>query len=163
MKSACKIFAPYIVVVFFLATSSISTAQSTDADADVVAIKRLTEQADAAYVARDWDRFSSFFAADAVWMPAEIEPLTGIDEWWAFVEQFWNSTKVVDLETVFDEIIVSGDWAFSRYSETSTSATIADDSEPWTDHYKAIRIYLRQQDGSWKIARYIWHWYPPTE
>ncbi len=38
---------------------------------DVKAIEGMLEQLSAAYLARDWDGFTSFFTEDAVWMPPD--------------------------------------------------------------------------------------------
>jgi len=129
-------------------------------EADREAIKIVSEQVQEAYIARDWDRFAAFFTEDAIWMPDEILPLTGKAEWWSFVEQFWTSTKVVKMDLVSDEIIVAGDWAFERHTETTVSAARAAEGESSTNHYKGVWLLRRQADNSWKIARYIWHWYP---
>ena len=51
--------------------------QAADTDADIAAIKSMAEQLGEAYVARDWDRFTSFFTDDAVWMPRGQPPLIG--------------------------------------------------------------------------------------
>ena len=44
-------------------------------------------------------------------MPDNVLPLTGKAAWWSFVEQFWDSTAVVEMDLVSEEIIIAGDWA----------------------------------------------------
>ena len=155
---------PSVVSILILLVSAGCNSQNeTNTDADIAAINAVAEQVTEAYIARDWDRFSALFTEDAIWMPAEILPLTGKAAWWSFVEPFWTSTKVVEMDLVSDEIIVAGDWAFERHSETTVSAPTEGDGEPWTDHYKGVWLLHRQADGSWKIARYIWHWYPAPD
>jgi len=90
-------------------------------EADREAIKTVTEQSREAYMARDWNRFSGHFTEDAIWMPDNVLPLTGKAAWWSFVEQFWDSTAVVEMDLVSEEIIVAGDWAFQRMTETTVT------------------------------------------
>ena len=154
----CK---PSVVSILILLVSAGCNSQNeTNTDADIAAINTFSEQIQEAYIARDWDRFAAFFTEDAIWMPDGILPLTGKAEWWSLVEPFWTSTKVVKMDLVSDEIIVMEDWAFERHTETTVSAPTAADGEPSTNHYKGVWLLRRQADGSWKIARYIWHWYP---
>lgn len=138
-------------------------AQEIDDEADIGAIKAVIEQLTEAYVARDWDRFSGFFTEDAVWVPADLPPLTGKAAWWSFVEQFWDSTAVEEIDLVSDEIILAGDWAFERHTETTTTVPTAGDGEASTSLYKGVWLWHREGDGSWKIARYVWNWFPAPD
>jgi ketosteroid isomerase-like protein len=55
-----------------------------------------------------------------------------------------------------DEVVVSGDWAFVRWTGTGT-VTPKDGGEPGEFNRKGITIFQRQPDNSWKIARVIWN------
>ena len=145
--------------ILSLATSS-TRAQGTDVEADIAAINAIAEHAQEAYMDRDWDRFSGFFTEDAIWMPENLLPLTGKSEWWTFVEQFWNSTAVVEMNVVTEEVILTGDWAFERHTETQVIVPTAEDGETSTYRFKGVWLFHRETDGSWKIARYIWNQNP---
>ncbi len=129
-------------------------------EADREAIKTVTEQSREAYMARDWNRFSGHFTEDAIWMPDNVLPLTGKAAWWSFVEQFWDSTAVVEMDLVSEEIIVAGDWAFQRMTETTVTVPTSGDGESSTSRFKIVWLFHREADGSWKIARFIWNWNP---
>jgi len=77
----------------------------------------LSEQVTQAYIARDWDKFAGYFTEDAVWMPNDVLPLQGKEEWWMFVEPFWDTTAVVEMSVVSKEIVGAGEWAFERHTE----------------------------------------------
>lgn len=139
----------FLISLLFVSGCDTSTTMSQEADR--VAIENMTEAANRAYLERDWDKFSSFFTEDGVWLPPGQPPLTGRDRWWGFVERFWNVTAPTDLDLVHDEIVVEGDWAFERHRERQTYPGNR------VLYYKAIRILQRQHDGSWKISRYIWN------
>jgi ketosteroid isomerase-like protein len=55
-----------------------------------------------------------------------------------------------------DEIRVTGDWAYSRYSYTWILTPVPG-GESVEVSGKGIWIVQRQPDGSWKIAREIWN------
>ncbi len=129
-------------------------------DADQAAIKTLIGKSIDAFVARDWDEFVGTFSEDAVWMPPGSGILRGQDAWWSFVQPWWNSSAVIEIDITTEELIVSGDWAIERHSEFQVF-TIGDNPEPITAYFKAIWVFQRQVDGTWKISRYIWNESPP--
>ena len=54
-----------------------------------------------------------------------------------------------------EEIVVSGDWAFQRYSYELTM-TPKGDSDPMRIRGHGIHILRRQDGGSWKITKDVW-------
>jgi len=162
-RSRFRLLLAWLSLGIFSLVAFDASAQETDDETDIAAINAAVEQLKAAYIARDWDRFSSFFTEDAIWLPADLPPFTGKAEWWSFVEQFWNSTAVVETDLSSDEIILAGDWAFERHTETTTSVSTAGDGEPSTSLFKGVWLWHREVDGSWKIARYIWNWFPAPD
>ena len=136
-----------------------TTQQAADHDADIAAIKSLTEQAKDAYVARDWEGLSGFFTDDGIWMPPDMTPLVGKEAWWSWVEQWWDQVAVKQMEISPEEIVIAGDWAFERYNEAIVYVPKAG-GEPSESYYKGIWILQRQDDGSWRIARFVWNTSP---
>ena len=135
--------------------------ETFNVDKDTAAIHVLSEQVTQAYIARDWDKFAGYFTEDAIWMPNEVLPLQGKDEWWTFVEPFWDTTAVVEMSVASEEIVVAGDWAFERHTERQVIRPAGGEGETLTFNFKGIWLLQRQDDGSWKIVRYIWNWNPP--
>ncbi len=142
--------------VVLLLVSYGMTLQAADTDADVAAIENLVEQVKDAYVARDWEKFSGFFTSDGVWMPANRLPLIGREAWWSFIQRGWERSSVEQMDLSSEEIVVAGDWAFERHTEMTISKG-NESGETRQSYYKGIWILQRQEDASWKIARYIWN------
>jgi uncharacterized protein (TIGR02246 family) len=136
--------------------------QESNNDEDIADIEAVSDQLTAAYVARDWDVFAGFFTDDGVWLPPGMPALSGKDEWWLFVEPWWHTSTVVDMGVTHEEIIIVDDWAIERHSEYQTLRS-GDDEETVTIYFKGIWILQRQNDGEWKIARYIWNENAPPD
>ena len=115
--------------------------------ADVNAIDNMLKQLAGAYVARDWDGFTSLFTDDAVWLPPGQPALIGKDAWWAWIGGGWAESTIKELNSIPEEIIVAGDWAYEWHNETQVG-------EGWEHNFTGIFILHRQESGSWKIARF---------
>ncbi len=161
-SSACKFSQQPINVVltaiFMFAVMEAAQSEPWSDEESIGEIRQFVTSIEAAYIARDWDRFADHFTDDALWMPNGWHPLQGRAAWWSFAERFWTTTQVVEMDNVSDEIIVSGDWAIERHTEVTT--TINENKEKRTSRFKGVWILRRVEDGSWKIARYIWNQNP---
>lgn len=131
-------------------------------DVERKAIKTVIDDLTNAYVARDWVAFAGFFTDEAIWMPPGITPLRGEEAWWSFVQQWWDSSNVTDIGVTTEELVVIDDWAIERHTEYQVT-TFGDSAEPVSLYFKGIWIFRRQEDGSWKIAQYIWNENAPPE
>ena len=152
---------PSLSILAVLATLNLLVGCETDhrktiIDTDEKAIETVIGELTDAYAARDWDAFAAYFTDDGIWMPPGLAPLGGEDAWWSFAQQWWNSSTVLDIGVTTEELVVIGDWAIERHSEFQVS-TFGDSAEPVSLYFKGIWIFRRQDDGSWKIARYIWN------
>ena len=133
---------------------------ATADDSDEAAVKAVGQSLTAAYIARDWDRFASHFTKDAIWLPNDFPPLQGKDAWWSFVEPFWHTSRIVDMDVQTREVVVDGDLAYERHDEMQVVVPAVGEGEEAIFHFKGIWIMQRQPDGHWKIARYIWNFSP---
>jgi len=157
MKTMFKgFFVAVFMGVVLLIVGCGTTQQAADTDADVAAIESLTEQVRDAYVARDWERFSGFFTNDGVWMPRNSMPLIGKEAWWSWIQGWWDQSAIEQMDVSTEEIVVAGDWAFERHNDTQVTTSKVD-GETSQHYFKGIWILRRQEDDSWKIARYIWN------
>jgi len=120
------------------------------------AIEIVIEELTDAYKARDWDAFAGYFTDDGIWMPPGVAPLRGKNAWWSFVQQWWDSSRVMDLGVTTEELVVINDWAIERHTEYQVT-TFGESAEPASLYFKGIWIFRRQEDGSWKISQYIWN------
>ena len=124
-----------------------------DTSADEAAIRALLERATVVNNAGDAAGWADLFAPGAVFMPANAPEITtriGLEE--SAVQSF--STYDFDVVISPVEIVILGDWAFSR---TTVKGTVSpkEGGEPVVVDVKEIAVYQRQSDGSWKVARLI--------
>ncbi len=129
--------------------------READINADTAAIKTVSKKSDEAWMAGDWNTFAGFYTDDTIWMPPGEAPLRGKDALRAWVEPIWNDYTFVDLRMPSEEIVVIDDWAYERHSEVVKISEVG--GEPMQYEQKGVRIFRREEDGSWKIARYIWN------
>jgi uncharacterized protein (TIGR02246 family) len=124
--------------------------------ADTAAIKTVSEQAAEAWTAGDWNTFAEFYTDDTIWMPPAEAPIRGIDALRTWVGPIWNDSTVVEISMTSEEIVVIDDWAFERHFESLVQMDeINGESKQY--YLKGARIFRREEDGSWKIAQYIWN------
>ncbi len=129
--------------------------------ADAEAIGAFAKQANDAFSARDLPAFIDFFDEDVVAMPPDRDPIIGRDAWQSWLESWWDRVSFASATATSDEIHVMGDWAFERHSEETTSDL--PDGTQRQSRNKGIWMLRRQDDGSWRIARYIWNANPVPE
>jgi uncharacterized protein (TIGR02246 family) len=129
------------------------TVPEADTSADEAAIRALLEHATEVNNANDAAGWADLFAPGAVFMPAnapEVTTRAGLET--SAATRF--SSYDADLVISPVEIVVLGDWAFSR---TTVKGTVSPKGggEPVVLDVKEIAVYQRQLDGSWKVARLI--------
>ncbi len=129
--------------------------READINADTTAIKTVIEHVGEAWKAGDWNTLAGFYTDDTIWMPPGEAPLHGKDALRAWVEPIWNDYTVVELSMPSEEIVVIDDWAYERHIESLMISRVG--GEPTQYYLKGVRIFRRGEDGSWKIARYIWN------
>ena len=136
--------------------------READIDADTTAIKNVSEQSDEAWKAQDWNTFAGLYTDDTVWMPPDDASLRGKDALRAWAELIWKDSTVVEISTPSQEIIVIDDWAFERHLLIEV---VIDEvgGEPTQYYFPGSRVFRRQEDGSWKIAQYIWNENDPSD
>ncbi len=114
-----------------------------------------------AYVARDLDRFASYFTDDIVAMPPGRPPVVGIEAWRELLTEFHFGSDVSNHVSKSEDITVVGDWAIEWHNEAATY-TSKDSGEPQRVYNKGMFIF-HKVDGRWRIARYVWNDNPEIE
>ena len=130
--------------------------RETAINADTAAIKTVSEQAAEAWKAGDLDTTVGFYTDDTIWMESGVAPIHGKDALRAWLEPGWNDVTVVELSMPSEEIVVFDDWAYERHFESLVQIDEVG-AEPTQYYLKGVRIFRREADGSWKIARYIYN------
>jgi uncharacterized protein (TIGR02246 family) len=121
---------------------------------DAEAIRATRERGQIAFNAGNLNEFMNVWPGDdIVVMVPGAPPIVGKPALRAFLEQAFAGASINETLTPQEQVI-AGDWAFERLA---LSETIDPRSGTGTVHLegKALDVYRRQPDGSWKVARSI--------
>jgi len=138
---------------------------AVDVEADVEAIKKITDDFNAAINAGDIDNLVSLYTDDAVRIPPNEPALIGKE---VIRNMFQGQLDkfTVQNEGVVVDLKVSGDLAFVRGSWTSIN-TPKTGGEPLKENGSFVSVNQKQPDGSWKVICNIWSnerlIFPPIE
>jgi len=127
---------------------------AVDVEADKEAIKKITDDFNAAINAGNIDKLVSLYTDDAVRIPPNKPALVGKEAIRSlFQEQLDQFT--VQNEGVIVDLKVSGDLAFVRGSWTSIN-TPKTGGEPLKYNGSFVSVIQKQPEGSWKVICNIW-------
>jgi ketosteroid isomerase-like protein len=133
---------------------------AVDITADVEAIKAEINQLSYAHDSGDLDSFLATQTEDVILMPPGEESLyskAAVRERFTPMFEFFN----LKIAPSIDEVEVSGDLAFVRYSY-SLQVIPKTEGEMMELNGKVIFILTRQSDSSWKITHYISNFNSPS-
>lgn len=131
---------------------------------DAAAIREAITSAHASYVAaintNKVDLWSSTLADDVVYLVPNQQALVGkaaVDAW---VRRYLQEVTTRWTKTVQD-LQVSGDWAFARYTYTASDSVVIRDPETdgggtANDSGWGLVVYHRDGDGTWRVSRDAW-------
>ena len=124
-----------------------------DIAAETEAIKAVINQFSSAHNSGNLDSILDTHSEDVIFMPPNDETIYGKD---AARERFAPQFEhfVFKIVSSIDEVEVSGDLSFVRYSY-SLQITPKAEGEKMEYDGKVIFILKRESDGSWKITHYI--------
>jgi len=125
-----------------------------DVEADKEAIKKITDDFNAALNAGDIDKLVSLFTDDAVRIPPNEPALIGKEAIRGMFQQQLDQFTVQN-EGVIVDLKVSGDLAFFRGSWTSIN-TPKDGGKPLKYNGSYVSVIQKQPDGSWKTICNSW-------
>jgi len=125
-----------------------------DVEADKEAIKKITDDFNAAFNAGDIDKLVSLFTDDAVRIPPNEPALIGKEAIRGMFQQQLDQFTVQN-EGVIVDLKVSGDLAFFRGSWTSIN-TPKDGGKPLKYNGSYVSVIQKQPDGSWKTICNSW-------
>lgn len=124
--------------------------------AELEAIRRLESQAEAAWEAGDVNTFLNLFTDDVVWMPPGAADVVGKDACREMTRGLLGNTDFEQVTSTNEETILAGEWAFHRF-HGSMVATPKAGGEAGQMSLRGFHLLRKMDDGSWKIARYIWN------
>jgi uncharacterized protein (TIGR02246 family) len=140
----------------------IPSRQKSSNDAEMVAIEKLHETDMAAAKIHDINTLITLMTDDCILLPPGQEPIRGRDAIWKFMqEQLPENQKYEITEYVqsFEEVKIIGEWAF-EWATFHGTYHLKSGGPDLYERSRLFRILRRQPDGSWKVARSIWHGLP---
>ncbi len=145
-----------LTLAFAVAACAAADEATNDPAADAAAITAVRVAEGQAAEAGNAEAYLALLTDDVVVMPGNEPPFTGKVAAREWLDEFAEQFEIVFDSYVTDEIEVSGDLAYERYTGVWTVTPRAG-GDPVTEHLKGIHIYHRQADGSWLIARDVWN------
>ncbi|MCD4679183.1 MAG: DUF4440 domain-containing protein [Bacteroidales bacterium] len=144
----------YLLVSFILITTACTTKDKTDTDVDVESIRSVSMKAAKAFNEGDHESFISFFDDNAILLPENAPSVIGIEPIASHYSIYFETYSFKIINSI-KEIQVSGDYAF-EIGGWAGSLNPKDGSTQIEFNNKAICIYKRDIDGSWKIYRWMY-------
>ena len=149
-----------IVAVSLLATLTVACAAPTPKSVtttpeDSVAADAAAHKAHENYVrvinSNNIDSLASMLTEDAVFLAAGEKPMVGRAAVRAWVDGYYKAFKT-RWDKPVQEFVVAGDYAFERYSYTSTDTPVGGGKDV-VDTGWGLVVYHRERDGVWRVAR----------
>ena len=97
------------------------------------------------------DSLASMLTDDVVFLAANEKPMVGKAAVRAWVDGYYKAFHTTWDKPV-QEFVVSGDYAFERYSYTSTDTPVGG-GKPVVDTGWGFVVYHRDADGVWRVSR----------
>ncbi len=147
MKKLLMIIPLVILLCFTFSCQAYEEKPTVDIEADVEAIKSLSDEIMKAYNEGDLEALMAIVAEDVVFMPPGEPALIGKEA----MRNWHNFDKIsLDVNITVEEVQVLGDWAFIRDIWIGT-VTQNESGEKFENNNKSLIILRRQPDGTWKM------------
>jgi len=115
---------------------------------DRAAIAQREDQHKDALARKDMDGILAVYSADVVMMPPNEPPIRGKEALRSWFAKLFSQVTLQPGSRALDSLELAGDLAVERllFSDSAGQAT-----------GKAIHVYRRQADGTWRITQDIWN------
>ncbi len=152
-----KLTKPIVAAAAALAFSaSVATAGGDTAGngADRASIETVLSTYETALNTANTDTVMTLYTDDGVFMPQNSTPIVGAEAVRAAYDGVFQAIKL-DISFTIDEVIqVAPKWAFARTrSEGVVTVNATGDKVPEAN--QELFVFQKQEDGNWRIARYI--------
>lgn len=147
-----KLTRPIVAAAGAIALStSIATA---DVDTDRASIENILSSYETALNTANTDSVVLLYADDGVFMPQNSTPFVGAEAIRAAYDGVFQTIKL-DISFTVDEVLqLAPQWALARTrSEGVVTINATGDKVPEAN--QELFVFQKQEDGDWRIARYI--------
>ena len=137
-------------------------SENSTRNRDVEAIQKLHETDMAAAKIFDIHTLISLWTDDGILLQPGQEPIVGKEALWKYLNTALEQQKqyeIIEYVQHFEEIKIIDDHAYEWGTFVGLTKSIAGGEEK-SHRSRLFRILRRQTDGSWKVARAIWHALP---
>ena len=125
-------------------------------DDDIAAIEALRRRDEKAAMAQDSDALAALWSKDGVMLAPGGPRLRGRELFDALAARTPDAgTEILDYRFDFEEVVVSGDYAFEWGTVRGRSRDRAT-GEVTDSAYQLMRV-LTREDGEWTVHRAIWN------
>jgi ketosteroid isomerase-like protein len=146
------------IVSFLASVVTMAFASSCDAKGPVSKADAAAHAAHENYVtainSNNLEKLLGMLTGDVVYLAPNSAPMVGKADVKPWLKEYLKAYKTHWDKPVL-EFIVSGPWAFERYSYTSTDTPIAG-GDVVKDTGWGLVIYHLDADGKWRVARDAW-------
>lgn len=114
---------------------------------------------------RDIKTLITLWTDDGVLLGPGISPIVGRDairEYMQKQKQEVRNVEIIEYNQDFKEIKIIGNWAF-EWALFTGEYRLFSGGDTIHEKAKLFRVLKRQKDGTWKVARSIWHNDPVQE
>jgi uncharacterized protein (TIGR02246 family) len=145
----------FVSIFAFLALSAglLASGSALATEEDEAAIREIWNSYAAARVANDPEKWLSLWDDEGIQMPPGM-PARGKDVLKTVVPKGFAATPTSVMNVIPEEIVVAGDWAYSRGNYNADRVV---DGKDVHIEGKFMTIFKRQDDGAWKIYRDIFN------
>lgn len=155
MRTVLRTFAIVAVVVFVAGCGASGSRPAADAAAADAAAHQAFEAYVTAINSNNLDSLLAMLTEDVVFLSPHEPVMVGKTAVRPWAEAYLNAFTI-RWEKASLEFVVSGEWAFERYSYRSTDTPRSGGSAV-EDTGKGLVIYHHDADGKWRVARDAWN------
>ena len=130
-----------------------------DKTKDEAAVKALVDSFFSYMGSNDFDNFISLVADDIILLPPNTHSLYGKEAMKELIQP-WFETLDMSHEILETEIVTDNNIAYARI-EYRDSFSSKEGGETILMHNKALWIFRREAEDTWKIIRNMWNRNPP--
>ena len=131
--------------------SNVATIAAADSAARDAAAHKAHENYVRVINSNNIDSLTSMFTDDVVFLAANDKPIVGKAAVRAWADAYYKAFRT-KWDKPVQEFVVSGDYAFERYSYRSTDTPVSGGKNV-VDTGWGLVVYHRDVDGAWRVAR----------
>jgi ketosteroid isomerase-like protein len=140
-----------LCTIVVLSACAAPASKSADTSASDAAAHKAHENYVRVINSNNIDSLASMFTEDVVFLEAGAQPIVGKAAVRAWADGYYKAFHT-KWDKPVQEFVISGDYAFERYTYTSTDTPVGGGKDV-VDTGWGLVVYHRDADGRWRVAR----------